>query len=102
MRRLDHGDVRRYRTRFSVVAGASAIADLEARIDAAHPQMAAGFPDASGIGGAASGPASGSVGSRSRPRAARGPAHAATGPFRARWQPGRRIVRIEAPDQSQS
>ena len=50
MRWLDHGDVRRYRTRFAVVAGASAIADLEARIDAVHPQMAAECPDASGIG----------------------------------------------------
>ena len=50
MRWLDHGDVRRYRTRFAVVAGASAIADLEARIDAAHPQMVDEFPDASGIG----------------------------------------------------
>ena len=47
---LDHGESRRYRTRFSVVAGESAIAALEARIDAAHPQLAGEFPDPAGIG----------------------------------------------------
>ena len=50
LRHLDHGDPCRYRTRFSAVAGASAIADLEARIDAARPQLAGEFPEASGIG----------------------------------------------------
>ena len=50
MRWLDHGDAYRYRTRFSVVAGESAVADLEARIDAVHPQLEDEFPDASGIG----------------------------------------------------
>ena len=49
LRHLDHGESRRYRTRFSVVAGESAIAALEARIDAAHPQLAGEFPDAAGI-----------------------------------------------------
>ena len=50
LRHLDHGESRRYRTRFSVVAGGFAIAALEARIDAAHPQLAGEFPDAAGIG----------------------------------------------------
>ena len=50
MRWLDHGDAYRYRTRFSVVAGESAVADLEARIDAAHPQLESEYPDATGIG----------------------------------------------------
>ena len=50
MRWLDHGEARRYRTRFSVVAGAAAVADLEARIDAVHPQLGEEFPEASGIG----------------------------------------------------
>ena len=50
LRHLDHGESRHYRTRFSVVAGEFAIAALEARIDAAHPQLAREFPDAAGIG----------------------------------------------------
>ena len=50
LRHLDHGESRRYRLRFSVVAGASAIAALEARIDAVHPQLAGEFPEAAGIG----------------------------------------------------
>ena len=50
MRWLDHGEARHYRTRFQVVAGASAVADLEARIDGVHPQLAGEFPDAAGIG----------------------------------------------------
>ena len=47
---LDHGEARRYRTRFSVVAGAAAVAALESRIDAIHPQLEGEFPDAVGIG----------------------------------------------------
>ena len=50
LRHLDHGESCGYRLRFSVVAGASAIAALEARIDAAHPQLAGEFPEVSGIG----------------------------------------------------
>ena len=50
LRHLDHGESRRYRLRFSVVAGASAVAALEARIDAVHPQLAGEFPEAAGIG----------------------------------------------------
>ena len=50
MRWLEHGESHRYRTRFSVVAGASAVAALEDRIDALHPQLAGEFPNASGIG----------------------------------------------------
>ena len=50
LRWLDHGEARRYRTRFSVVAGAAAVAALEARIDAVHPQLGGEFPEASGIG----------------------------------------------------
>ena len=50
LRHLDHGDSCRYRTRFSVVAGASAIAALESRIDAVHPQLGDEFPEATGIG----------------------------------------------------
>ena len=50
MRWLEHGDQYRYRTRFSVVAGESAVAELEARIDAVHPQLEDEFPDPSGIG----------------------------------------------------
>lgn len=50
LRHLDHGESRRYRLRFSVAAGASAIAALEARIDAVHPQLAGEFPEVSGIG----------------------------------------------------
>ena len=50
LRHLDHGESCRYRTRFSVVAGASAITALEARIDAVHPQLAGEFPEATGIG----------------------------------------------------
>ena len=50
LRWLDHGEARRYRTRFSVVEGAAAVAALEARIDAVHPQLDGEFPEASGIG----------------------------------------------------
>ena len=50
LRQLGHGESRRYRTRFSVAAGASATAALEARIDAVHPQLAGEFPEAAGIG----------------------------------------------------
>lgn len=49
LRDLDHGEERRYRTRFSVVSGTEAVAALEARIDAVHPQLAGEFPDARGI-----------------------------------------------------
>ena len=48
-RHLDHRESYRYRTRFSVVSGTEAVAALEARIDAVHPQLADELPDASGI-----------------------------------------------------
>jgi len=50
LRTLDHGEACTYRTRFSAVAGAEAIAALETRIDAVHPQSTDEFPDPTGIG----------------------------------------------------
>ncbi|MBL8697819.1 MAG: aldose 1-epimerase family protein [Alphaproteobacteria bacterium] len=41
---LEHGQSRDYDTRIGVVEGAGAIAALEARIDAIHPQLAAEVP----------------------------------------------------------
>ncbi|MBM3523075.1 MAG: DUF4432 family protein [Alphaproteobacteria bacterium] len=41
---LEHGEMRDYETRIDVVEGSAAIAALEARIDAIHPQLAAEAP----------------------------------------------------------